>query len=103
MDKAFRLVRQQLHQPFVDEEDFLAGFHFGHETGGGEVVEVAGGGDAVAGAGCLEVADFAAGADEDLPDEFLGKGALGQLEPAFPDEAREEVATGIGDSDILAE
>ena len=63
-------VRQQLHQPFVDKEDFLAGFDFGHEAGVGEVVEVAGGGDAVAEAGFLEVPDFAVGADEELLDEF---------------------------------
>ena len=63
-------IRQQLHQPFVDEEDFLAGFDFGHEAGGGEVVEVAGGGDAVAEAGFLEMADFAVGADQELLDEF---------------------------------
>ena len=87
-------IRQQLHQPFVGEGDFLAGFHFGHEAGGGGVVEVAGGGDAVAEAGFLEVADFAVGADEKLLDEFVGKGALGEFELAFLGAAREQVANG---------
>ncbi len=69
-------VRQQLHQPLIDEEDFLAGFHFGHEACGGEVVEVAGGGDAVAEAGFLAVADFALEVDEELHDGLFGKRAL---------------------------